>query len=207
MIRLRDVRSQVEDLHEAHEGHATGADAIEKSGKALVDKLNALEDALVQKRVVDGQTVINFPMRLNQFYIYLRSAIDGSDAGTTDGQRERLGDLSRAVAAHQQRAARRARRRPGAFNRLVRDAQRAGGGRAVRTAQPSARPPTGVNNSAAGALIDGPSNIQAVDLCARLRRHTGRAHGRDTQSCRESAAAVAGELVMGLASRSRSRDA
>ena len=86
VIRLRSARSQVEDLIKRTKG-TPGADAIEKSGKALVDKLTALEDALVQKRVVDGQTVINFPMRLNQFFIYLRSAIDDSDQGTTDGQR------------------------------------------------------------------------------------------------------------------------
>ena len=72
VIRLRDVRSQIEDVIKRTKGTAR-ADAIEKSGKALVDKLNALEEALVQKRVVDGQTVINFPMRLNQFFIYLRT--------------------------------------------------------------------------------------------------------------------------------------
>jgi photosystem II stability/assembly factor-like uncharacterized protein len=93
VIRLRHVRAQIEDLMKRTKG-TDGGDAIEKSGKAVVDKLNALEDAIVQKRVVDGQTVINFPMRLNQFYIYLRAAIDDSMAGTTDGQLGRLGDLS-----------------------------------------------------------------------------------------------------------------
>ena len=93
VIRLRHVRSQIDDLLTRTKG-TEGADAIEKSGKAVIAKLDALEDALVQKRVVDGQTVINFPMRLNQFYLYLHSAIDESDAGTTNGQLDRLGDLS-----------------------------------------------------------------------------------------------------------------
>ena len=85
-----------------------------------MEKLNALEDALVQKRVVDGQTVINYPMRLNQFYIYLRSSIDGSDVGLTDGQLERLGDLSEQWL--KQRATLRTALEEdlGAFNRLVR---------------------------------------------------------------------------------------
>jgi len=120
VIRLRSARSQVEDLNKRTKG-TPGGDAIEKSGKALVDKLNALEDAIVQKRVVDGQTVINFPMRLNQFFIYLRSAIDESDQGTTDGQRDRLGDLSEQWQTHQRTATSLFGDELTAFNRLVRE--------------------------------------------------------------------------------------
>jgi hypothetical protein len=54
-----------------------------------------MEDSLIQKRTVDGQTVINFPMRLNQFYIYLMNAVDGADDGVTDGARRRFADLQR----------------------------------------------------------------------------------------------------------------
>ena len=120
VIRLRDARTQIEQV--IKRGQATpGGSTIEKSGRALVDKLNALEDALVQKRVVDGQTVINFAMRLNQFFIYLRSVIDASDLGTTDGQRDRLGDLSEQWAQHQRTAATLFGDDLAAFNRLVRD--------------------------------------------------------------------------------------
>jgi photosystem II stability/assembly factor-like uncharacterized protein len=119
VIRLREVRSQIEALLARTKG-SDGASEIEKSGKAVVEKLNTLEDALVQKRVVDGQTVINFPMRLNQFYIYLRSAIDDSDMGTTNGQLDRLGDLSEQW--QRQRATLRTTLEDdlAAFNRLVR---------------------------------------------------------------------------------------
>ena len=120
VIRLRDIRGQIEEVLKRTKGTA-GADAIEKSGKALVDKLNALEEALIQKRVMDGQTVINFPMRLNQFFIYLRSAIDGSDAGPTDGQRDRFGDLSEQWAQQQRTASALFGDDLNAFNRLVRD--------------------------------------------------------------------------------------
>ena len=119
VIRLRHVRSQIEDLLKRTKG-TEGADAIEKSGKAVVDKLTALEDAIVQKRVVDGQTVINYPMRLNQFYLYLRSAIDGSDAGPTDGQLDRLGDLSEQWQRHRATLRTTLDDDLGAFNRLVR---------------------------------------------------------------------------------------
>jgi hypothetical protein len=120
VIKLRDARAQIEEVVKRTTG-TPGGEAIEKSGKALVEKLNALEDTLVQKRVVDGQTVINFPMRLNQFFIYLRSAIDGSNLGTTDGQRDRLGDLSEQWQRHQRTAAGLFGDELAAFNRLVRD--------------------------------------------------------------------------------------
>ena len=100
VIRLRHARAQVEDLMARAKG-LDGGEAIEKSGKALVERLNALEDQLVQKKVVDGQTVINFPMRLNEFYLYLRGAIDDSHVGITDGQQARLADLSERWQAQQ----------------------------------------------------------------------------------------------------------
>jgi hypothetical protein len=120
VIRLRDVRAQIENVLARTKGMA-GGDAIEKSGRALVQKLDALEDVLVQKRVVDGQTVINFPMRLNQFFIYLRSAIDGSDLGTTDGQLARFGDLSEQWQRQQRTVDTLFGDELQAFNRLVRD--------------------------------------------------------------------------------------
>ena len=120
VIRLRDVRGQIESLM-TRTTSLPGGDAIEKSGKALVDKLNALEEVLVQKRVVDGQTVINFPMRLNQFFIYLRNAIDDSHVGTTDGQRDRFGDLSEQWQLHQRTAGALLGDEVAAFNRLIRD--------------------------------------------------------------------------------------
>ena len=75
----------------------------------------------MQKRVVDGQTVINFPQRLNQYFIYLRSAIDGSDAGITDGQQARLAALSEDWARQQRVAGQLFGDEVAAFNRLVRD--------------------------------------------------------------------------------------
>ena len=120
VIRLRDVRRQVEDVITRTKG-TPGSEAIEKAGRAYVEKLNALEDALVQKRVVDGQTVINFPQRLNQYYIYLRSAIDASDSGTTDGQQARLAALGEDWARQQRSATTLLGDDLAAFNRLVRD--------------------------------------------------------------------------------------
>ncbi|MCA1586523.1 MAG: hypothetical protein LC791_17720, partial [Acidobacteria bacterium] len=119
VIRLRHVRSQIEDLL-ARTKSTEGGDAIEKSGKAVIAKLDALEEALVQKRAVDGQTVINFPMRLNELYLYLRSAIDASDLGTTNGQLDRLADLSEQWQRHRATLRSTLDDELGAFNQLVR---------------------------------------------------------------------------------------
>ncbi|MFN8059085.1 MAG: hypothetical protein U0Q12_07955 [Vicinamibacterales bacterium] len=120
VVRLRAVRAQVDDLLKRVKGQP-GADALEKSGKALVDKLTAVEDALIQKKVVDGQTVINFPARLNQHYIYLRGAIEASDAGVTDGQRARFADISKEWQTQQSALGAALDDDLGAFNRLVRE--------------------------------------------------------------------------------------
>ena len=67
---------------------------MEQAGKALVDQLDAMEDSLIQQKTVDGQTVINFPVRLDHHFLFLMGAVDGADAGVTDGARQRYADLS-----------------------------------------------------------------------------------------------------------------
>jgi len=86
VIQLRDVRSQLEVL-------SNRAKDVETEAKALADKANAVEDALIQKRTVDGQTVINFPVRLNHHFIYLRGAVDGAEGAPTEGARKRFADI------------------------------------------------------------------------------------------------------------------
>jgi hypothetical protein len=120
VLELRTVRDQINDLLKRAKDHES-IDSIRESGEALMEKLTEMEDALIQKRTVDGQTVINFPMRLNQHYIYLRSAVDGSEAGTTDGARRRLSDLSAQWAEHQATLARLLGEELDRFNALVRE--------------------------------------------------------------------------------------
>jgi hypothetical protein len=90
--RLRKVREQVEDFVKRAEDQA-GSDAARDAGKALLEKMNAMEDVLVQKRTVDGQTVINFPVKLNHHFIILDNAVDSSEEGLIDGARDRFRDL------------------------------------------------------------------------------------------------------------------
>ena len=91
VLRLRKVRDQVEDVMKRS---ANTAD-IQTQGKVLVDRLNVLEDVLIQKRTVDMQTVINFPVRLAHHYLYLHASIDNTDTGLTEGVRRRYAELSK----------------------------------------------------------------------------------------------------------------
>ena len=92
VTRIRDVRGQIEEFISRAEGR-DGADIVTEAGEALVTELTDIEDALIQKRTVDGQTVINFPSRLNHHFIYLRGAVDGSEVGLIEGAQARFADL------------------------------------------------------------------------------------------------------------------
>ena len=77
------------------------ADTITAAGQAITGQLDAVEDTLIQKRTVDGQTVINWPSRLNFHYIRLRMAVDGSEGVVTRGARDLFADLSAQWRVHQ----------------------------------------------------------------------------------------------------------
>ena len=66
---------------------------VAEAGKSLVEKLEALEDQLIQKRTVDGQTVINFEVQLNHHFIMLHGAVDGSEEVVIQGERDLFRDL------------------------------------------------------------------------------------------------------------------
>ncbi len=119
VLNIRSVREQLESLVdrlEKQEGH----DSIVTMGKELVESCTALEDSLVQKRTVDGQTVINFPSRLNFQYIYLRGAVEGAEGLVTEGAQELFSDLSAVWAGYRVELENLLGRRLQEFNALVR---------------------------------------------------------------------------------------
>jgi photosystem II stability/assembly factor-like uncharacterized protein len=92
VIRLRGVREQVKSFLDRTKEREDAA-PIQESGKGLVEKLDAMEDQLIQKRTVDGQTVINFPVQLNHHFVILHGAVDSSEEGLIEGAKDRLTDL------------------------------------------------------------------------------------------------------------------
>ena len=87
VIRLRQLRTQIDDLLKR-----TGDKNLIDAGKVLTDKFSAEEEALIQKRTVDGQSVINFPVRLAHHLLTLANDMDDSGE-LTDGARKRASDL------------------------------------------------------------------------------------------------------------------
>jgi hypothetical protein len=118
--RLRAVRDQLEGLMKRTEHHAEG-DAVAEAGRSLVEKLTEVEEALIQKRTVDMQTVLNWPSRLNHHYAYLRMSVDGGEGGVMDGARQRLADLSAQWSQHKATLNGLLNEELAAFNALVRE--------------------------------------------------------------------------------------
>jgi uncharacterized protein (DUF305 family)/photosystem II stability/assembly factor-like uncharacterized protein len=118
--RLRAVRDQLEQFLGRLSG-LDGSDGVQRAGRSLVERLNALEDSLVQKRTVDGQTVINFPVRLNHHFVHLLNAVDGADAGLTQGAGRRYADLAEQWARLRAELERLLGAELEGFNRMVRD--------------------------------------------------------------------------------------
>ncbi len=92
VIQLRCVKEQVKGLMERF-NQIDGAETVYETATGLVDRLDALEDSLVQNRTVDGQTVINFPSRLNFHFTYLMGAVEGAEGIVTAGARQTFQDL------------------------------------------------------------------------------------------------------------------
>jgi photosystem II stability/assembly factor-like uncharacterized protein len=96
----QDVNGQIGTLLERIEGR-DGADEVSAVADSLVADLETVADSLYQARVVDGQTVINFPSRLKFQYVWLHGNADGADAGVTRGSEDVLSDLRVRWTAHQ----------------------------------------------------------------------------------------------------------
>jgi photosystem II stability/assembly factor-like uncharacterized protein len=95
VIRMRAVHSQIEEILKRAKDSGADSAALQTAGKALEDKLDAEADQLVQKRTVDGQTVINFPTKLDHHLVALHNFVDGAEADVTDGARLRAADLAK----------------------------------------------------------------------------------------------------------------
>ena len=80
-----------------------------------------MEDSLVQKRTADGQTVLNYPSRLNLRYIYLLGVIDGAEGVVTAGAHQHYADLSAIWARYKAELESLLGEKLEAFNALVRE--------------------------------------------------------------------------------------
>jgi hypothetical protein len=120
VISIRDVRDQLRAVLDNVTDHSAH-DTLASVGNALIERIDEMEDVLVQKRTVDGQTVINFPSKLNFHYIRLRMTADGAEGVVTQGSRDLLADLRAQWVEHRAALDILMTSEIDSFNRLVRD--------------------------------------------------------------------------------------
>jgi len=120
VLQLRSASEQVQALVDRLEDQ-DGRDSIVAFGKRLVEDFAALEDSLIQNRTVDGQTVINFPSRLNVQYVYLRGVVDEAEGLVTDGAHRLRADLGAIWSGYRIELQTLLGPELGAFNALVRE--------------------------------------------------------------------------------------
>jgi hypothetical protein len=90
--KLRSVREQVKALT----GRLpAGSDSVAAEGRRLIARIDSVEAILINPRSKTFQDVINFKNGLNDQYLNLGAAVNGTDAPVTQGMRERLADLER----------------------------------------------------------------------------------------------------------------
>ena len=87
-----DVEQQISTLVGRIEGRE-GAEVVGNAADEMTADLETVADSLYQARVVDGQTVINFPSRLKFQYIVLHGNAERAEAGVTRGSHDVLRDL------------------------------------------------------------------------------------------------------------------
>jgi hypothetical protein len=78
VLRLRDVRSQVEGWASRMKGQAAGAE-IHAAARALVQRLTAIEEELVQTKAKGESDRLNYPGRLNVKLVHLAAVVGSAD--------------------------------------------------------------------------------------------------------------------------------
>ncbi len=99
VIRIRDIKSQLDDVIKRVADHAD-ADTITKAARGLTTRLSDVEGEIYQVRNRSGQDPLNFPIKLNNKLGALASFLDGSDARPTDQAATVFEQLSAALQTH-----------------------------------------------------------------------------------------------------------
>lgn len=117
---MGSVTEQVEAVAERTAEHPR-ADTVEAVADALADSVLAVDSMLVQRSWTTGQDPTVFITRLNQFFIYLHSAVDGTPGAPTKGMTDQFDVLTQDWRDYQGRIEWILGPGVDGFNRLLRD--------------------------------------------------------------------------------------
>jgi hypothetical protein len=95
VIMIREMRSAIEDRLSSVED----ASVTEMANK-VVNPMTAIEEDLYQVKNRSNQDPLNFPIKLNNRFAYLRRSLERGDARPTDGAYQVFKELSRELDDH-----------------------------------------------------------------------------------------------------------
>jgi photosystem II stability/assembly factor-like uncharacterized protein len=95
VIRIRKIRAAV-DARMAKVDETS----LTQSAKDMLAKLSAIEEDLYQVKNQSGQDPLNFPIKLNNRFAYLRRSLERGDAKPTDGAYKVFKELSADLTRH-----------------------------------------------------------------------------------------------------------
>ena len=102
IIQLRQIRGEVERWEERAKDKPELA-RLPETAKELKDKLQKIEDELIQHRAKGMQDTLNYPIKLNAKLVFLAGVVGSGDGPPTQGSRDVFTDLAERV--DKQRAA------------------------------------------------------------------------------------------------------
>jgi photosystem II stability/assembly factor-like uncharacterized protein len=92
LARIRDMRSQVEELTERLEKAGYG-DGIAEISETIGQQLTSIEEKIYQTKNESSQDILNYPPRLDNKILDVLSTVQSADARPTDGAIELYRDL------------------------------------------------------------------------------------------------------------------
>jgi photosystem II stability/assembly factor-like uncharacterized protein len=120
ILRIRDVKKQVQDLSERTKT-LPNSHRLAESTRALLTKLTAIEEELIQTKNESPQDPLNFPPKLNNQLATLYGVVASADARPTDSAVKRFEELTAQLDRHLSQLQQVLTRDLGDLNKLIRD--------------------------------------------------------------------------------------
>jgi len=92
--QIRDIRAQITALNKRLENQSQ-AKAVADAGKQLDKKMTEVEEVLIQTKAKSSQDVLNYPIRLNNYFVALGGVVESSDSAPTQVSYEVFDMLSK----------------------------------------------------------------------------------------------------------------